>query len=233
MRFKIWLGFSGPGLLLVLFALNVSSVQAQPPVDSEKFLAPSSPPSPSSVGPVPPQVAPPTLEQLRNDPDIVIVDDVNFAVAQTRDGSSINWLTGATCNCDDDPGFDFNPYFSDGNLRFWFWGVDAQGRAGLSLDGASYAVLSPGGFIGPASTFITISIPQATLNWRQAENVDGFLGFRFTNAETGELNYGYARLTTTGTSGFPKVIVSYAYNRAGGPIIVPLDDGVFADRFEQ
>ncbi len=82
-------------------------------------------------------------------------------------------------------------------------------------------MLTPGGFIGPASTFITAPNPQATVNWRQAENVDGFLGFRFTNAETGELNYGYARLTTTGTTGFPMVIVSCAYNRAGGPIRVP------------
>ncbi|MGY6630663.1 MAG: hypothetical protein ACXIUL_06590 [Wenzhouxiangella sp.] len=65
--------------------------------------------------------------------------------------------------------------------------------------------------------------------------VDGFLGFRFTNADTGQLNYGYARMTTTGTIGFPMTIVSYAFNSAGGSITIPEPPGddLFADRFEE
>lgn len=165
-----------------------------------------------------PRSVAPTIEQMRGDPDIVIVDGVNYPIANSTDGSSINWLTGATCDCDTNPGFHFNPWSSGGNLSFWWWNGTDQ-RAGVSLDGTTYAVLGEGDTIGPASTFISAGFPAGTVNWRQASNVDGFLGFRFDNG--GTVNYGYVRLTTTGTTGHPATIVSYAYNQVGDPITIP------------
>ncbi|TVQ41062.1 MAG: DUF4394 domain-containing protein, partial [Wenzhouxiangella sp.] len=197
---------------------------AAPPVfgqasaDPAKFLPASESSGPVDTGEGYARVSPPSIEALRGNPDIVIVDDVNFPVANTINGSSINWVTGDTCNCDTDADFDFNPWNNNGNLSFWWWG-GSNSRAGLSLNGTSYAVLGAGDTIGPASTFISVGFSTATVNWRQADNVDGYLGFRFDNA--GTVNYGYVRLTTTGTTGFPATIVSYAYNQAGGPITIP------------
>jgi len=169
------------------------------------------------------KAAAPTRAELLGSPDIIVVDDVNYVIANSTDGSSINWVTGATCDCDTNPGFHFNPWSSGGNLAFWWWnGTDL--RAGVSFDGTTYAVLGPGDVIGPASTFISAGFPAGTVNWRQADNVDGYLGFRFDNG--GTTNYGYVRLTTTGTTGHPATIVSYAYNSAGGAITIPLVDPV-------
>lgn len=174
--------------------------------------------APAEVGPGYPRVQAPSIEALRGDPDIIIVDNVNYTTANTVDGSSINWVTGAICDCDTNPGFHFNPWSSGGNLSFWWWnGTDD--RAGVSLDGTTYAVLGEGDTIGPASTFISAGFPTATPNWRQADDVDGYLGFRFNNG--GTVNYGYVRLTTTGITGHPATIVSYAYNQVGGPITIP------------
>ena len=152
-------------------------------------------------------------------PAIVVVDDVNFLIPDTVSGGSINWGTGETCNCDTNPGYDFNPWGANGDLAFWFWGVDSGDRAALSLDGTTYAVLGAGDTIGPGSSFIIEGFPSATVNWRQVDGVDGYLGFRFNN--NGVVNYGYARLTTSGETGFPATITSYVYDQTGGAITIP------------
>lgn len=151
--------------------------------------------------------------------DIVVFDDVNYAVNSATEGSSFNWVSGDICDCDDDPGYHFNPWSSSGDLAFWWWGGTDQ-RAGVSMDGTTYAVLEEGDTIGPASTFISAGFPAATPNWRQAGNVDGYLGFRFTNPDTSAINYGYARLNTTGETGHPATVVGWAYNQVGDPITV-------------
>jgi hypothetical protein len=48
-----------------------------------------------------------------------------------------------------------------------------------------------------------------------------YMGFRFTNTVTTEVNYGYAEFTTTGTLGFPATLNRYWYNSAGDPITIP------------
>lgn len=155
------------------------------------------------------------------DPDIVVVDDVNFVPPADFTGGSIQWLTSNTCICDDAP-FNLNIWASGGNLAF-FWPVNANGaEGGVSLDGGTtYAVLGSGDEIGPGSNFLISAAAAAAANWRQSANVDGYIGFRFLNTDTGQTNYGYARLMTTGATGHPATIVSYAYNSAGNPITIP------------
>ena len=137
-------------------------------------------------------------------------------------GFSINWVTGATCNCDTDPGFHFNPYEQTGGLlSVWFWPGSTGERGGL-VEGGKFPVLASGATIGPASTFEAPGgTGQATAmaDWRAG--ADGYFGFRFTNPDTGEVNYGYAHLTTASGGGFPLTIVRYWYNNAGNAITIP------------
>lgn len=71
-------------------------------------------------------------------------------------GFSINWLTGATCYCDDETGYHFSPYAmisAENKLSFWFYPDDeGHPRAGLTRDN-KYAVLGSGAVIGPSATF--------------------------------------------------------------------------------
>lgn len=60
---------------------------------------------------------------------------------------------------------------------------------------------------------------EVMADWRAG--VNGYLGFRFRNPQTGRLNYGYAELRTTASKGFPMTLVRYHYNKAGNPITIP------------
>ncbi len=158
------------------------------------------------------------------DPDIVDSGEVNIAVPASvgETGFSINWVTGATCNCDTDPGYHFNPYAQTGGLlSVWFWPGSAGQRGGL-VQGGKFPVLASGATIGPESTFDAPGgTGQATAmaDWRAG--ADGYFGFRFTNPDTGAVNYGYAHLTTVSGGGFPLTIVRYWYNSAGNAITIP------------
>lgn len=159
------------------------------------------------------------------DPDIVDSGPVNIVVPASVgiNGFSINWVTGATCNCDADPGYDFNPYARAGDqLAFWFYPGSADpARAGMAV-GGRFAVLSSGATVGPSSTFASVdgnSMDTYMVDWRAG--VHGYLGFRFRNPDTNEINYGYAELDTGPGGGFPMTIVRYWYNKAGNAITIP------------
>ncbi len=150
--------------------------------------------------------------------DIVVFDDVNFTTPQTTAGGSVKFHNGETCECDTAL-FDFNIWGA--TTMGFYWPGSSTGEGGVTIDGTNYAVLASGATIGPDSNFITGLSSTLTLHWRQADNVDGYLGFRFVNPDTSEINYGYVRITTTGTSGHPATIVGWAYNSAGDPITIP------------
>lgn len=157
--------------------------------------------------------------ELAGDPDVVVFDGINFTVPVTTVGGSVRWDTGETCTCDTAP-FNFNIWTTGGNAAF-FWPTAPAGTNGGVATGSVYDVLSSGAVIGPSSTYITDLAAAAAANWRQPGNVDGYLGFRFQNPATSQINYGYVRITTTGTTGHPATIVSWAYNSAGNPITIP------------
>jgi hypothetical protein len=151
------------------------------------------------------------------DPDIVIIEDVNFVPNPDFTGGSIQWIDGTTCNCDTAP-FNFNVYDAAGSLAF-FWPLNATSPAegGVSLDGGTtYAVLGSGATIGPSSTFLLAASSAAAAPFATAGT--GYIGFQFDNG--GTVNYGYAEVTR-GANGRPFTIVSIAYNSAGDPITIP------------
>lgn len=66
----------------------------------------------------------------------------------------------------------------------------------------------------------------STAAWRSQAGVDGYFGFRFLDANTGRVNYGYAHLVTSSSSsttppGLPATLVGFAYNRCGEAITIP------------
>lgn len=151
-------------------------------------------------------------------PGIVVFSGVDFVPPATTAGGSVNWMTGATCTCDTSP-YNFNVWGAT-NLQFFWPGVDLRG--GVTLDeGVTYAVLGAGDVIGATSTFMTSLQAPAAAAWREEAGVDGFLGFRFLNTDTSEVNYGYVHLVTTGATGQPATIVGWAYASDGGPITIP------------
>jgi hypothetical protein len=130
-------------------------------------------------------------------------------------GSALRWQNGASCNCDFAP-FDFNLYNSGGNLAF-FW--PAAGLDGAVANGIVYAVLQPGAVIGPSSSFSADATAAATANWRAG--VDGYLGFRYINSDTGLLTYGYARIRSSAPTGYPVEVVDFGVNLTGQAVTIP------------
>lgn len=169
------------------------------------------------------------------EPDIATVDDLSLDVDQAILGSSIDWLTGATCHSCSDTLYAFRaassfPVQGHFYLVFRFptnlpadaYGVvtDTTGDAAVSIP------LVSGAAVGPEQTFAFPVSTAGAANWRSTDGVDAYLGFRFLNTSSGLVNYGYAHLVTgasasTPPSGFPATIVSYAYNRRGDAIVIP------------
>lgn len=144
--------------------------------------------------------------------------DERFPRLQVRNsfiGSALRWQNGATCNCDFAP-FDFNLYNTGGNLAF-FW--PETGLDGGVANGIVYSVLQPGAVIGPSSSFSGDATAAATANWRAG--VDGYLGFRYVNSETGLLTYGYARIRTTAPTGYPVEVINFGVNLTGQAVVIP------------
>ena len=139
-------------------------------------------------------------------------------VRRTEEGGAVRWQNGAKCDCDL-PDFDFNVSLSEGEMVFAWPAADANG--GGVISGAAYSVLQPGAVVGPASIFGVDGSAASTTNWRAG--VDGFLGFQFSNSVSGQINYGYARLTTTAPTGYPVKIVSVHVNVTGQAVSIPID----------
>lgn len=149
---------------------------------------------------------------------------LNYAVPQTFDGTSINWVSG---NFDDD-----GPVSGDWDANFWATGDDNDTFSlflvddynnNVVLDGADIALLQASALIGPASTFSDTGTVDPAAAW--LAGADAYIGFRFdcdgrlTNP-VGGVCYGYVHVTTTGPNGFPLTIVEYSYDGDGNPISI-------------
>jgi len=148
--------------------------------------------------------------------DIIVSGPVNLNVPNDIGGLYINWVTGDSGGSPP-TGWDMNPY-SNGALVFYWGGDVSEDNAGVASDGVLYDVLGSGDSIGPSSTFIQTA-QAGTDNW--LVGVDGYLGMKFLNEDTGEINFGYVHITSTSPTGFPAVIVDYAYDQSGAEITIP------------
>lgn len=154
--------------------------------------------------------------------NIVRFDDIDFDFPADFDGGSVKWVDGETCAGCFEPPFDLNVYAVPNMAFFWPNVAELDQLGGGVWNGTQYIVLQPGDTVGPASQFGAAAQSAATAAWRQAGGVDGYLGFRFVNPNTSQVNYGYARMTTIGTTGYPAVLRSLAYDSTGAAITIPL-----------
>ena len=145
---------------------------------------------------------------------------LNIVVPANGDGVYFDFLAG-TNGTTQTTGSAWNPYGAT-NLTFFWPNSGTLAPGGVAAAG-NYSVLASGSVVGPASTFSTSGAATATINFRQAGGVDGYLGIRFTNTSVTPniVTYGYVHLQTTGTTGHPATVVDYAYNRIGQPITIP------------
>ncbi len=150
----------------------------------------------------------------------VVTGVINLPLINSLDGSAFNFLTGSLHAYDVGVVDHINLYNIGSGMRV-YWYADVSGIVGVGgvpdSGGVEYAVLQVGDVIGPASTIRSASIPMA--NWIGGAN--GYIGVAFENTDTGQLNYGYIHMTTTGPLGYPAQLLKYGYNKAGEAITIP------------
>ncbi len=165
------------------------------------------------------------------DPDVVTIDNLNLGIDYSILGSSVDWLTSATCHGCPDPDYQFRAASSLQVLGSFYLVFrfpmnlpeDAYGVVtDTTGDAAASVPLQSGDIVGPNRTFAFPVSIDGSAAWRSGSGVDAYLGFRFLDTNTGRIDYGYARLVTgAGESGFPATITGYAYDRRGNSIAVP------------
>jgi hypothetical protein len=93
-------------------------------------------------------------------------------------------------------------------------------------------VLGAGELIGPTSLFTRAAFAGDTSAWQAG--ISAYLGLRFRNESNGIIQYGWMRLSTTATLGFPALIEGWCYEDSGAAITIPLpaEPALFANGFE-
>ena len=140
----------------------------------------------------------------------LVCGTLNHSVIQSGDGSAFSFLSGVAQGYSGTRVDDINLYAIGGNMWVWWYG----GPGGVTA-GGQISVLPAGTTVGPASTFSNAN--QAMSNWLPGRT--GYIGITFDNANTGQRNYGWLRMTTAGTSGFPATWHNYCYDQTGAPIV--------------
>ncbi len=154
---------------------------------------------------------------------IVYSGPLDIDIPPTASGLRINFVTGEAAPGIPHSHFSINkgdPYLY-GPGMFFFWGSDANNGGVALTNNGPYLVLGSGDTIGPASIFISHSIGTSSVMFDYWAGVEGYLGVRFVNEETDEINYGYVHLLTTHGTGYPAMILDYAYDKSGAAITIP------------
>ena len=116
-----------------------------------------------------------------------------------------------------------------GQLRF-YWGQASTGNGGVVTAGDSYAVLAPGATIGPQQLFSRAGFTGDVSAWL-AGIARGYLGVRFRNEQSTQLNYGWIVMSTGSGPGFPVTVHGWCFDDSGAAVVIPTD-AIFADAFE-
>ena len=146
----------------------------------------------------------------------------NVTVPANIDGVYINLVTGASGTAASGvAGWDIDPFQGDGTTLRFFWPSTPAASFGAvaSGTGGPYLALAPGATVSSTSIFSVVTT-AGTVGTPFITTGDNYLGFRFFNEATSAINYGYARIQTGASSGFPATIVCYRYEDTGAPITV-------------
>ncbi len=153
----------------------------------------------------------------------IVTFNTPIPVPNTFAGIYFNLGTGATGLTQNAvPGWDFNPYAANnGNLQFFWNGLSGAGAGGVA-NSTNYISLAPGATVGPGSNFS--ATPTATNGSPYLTTGTFILGFQFFNDATGATNYGYLRMSTTASTGFPATVQGWSYDNTGAPITVAVPE---------
>lgn len=147
------------------------------------------------------------------------------------DGLYLNLVAGTLSTAALPPaGWDINPYENGTGLAF-FAPATPSGQ-GILASGPTALALLGGETIGPAGIYQ----PDQALGTNFHITAIQYAGFRFLNESTGQTNYGWLQIRTTGGGtdpGFPASLLAYAYENTGasltaGQIPEPSSTGLLA-----
>lgn len=125
------------------------------------------------------------------------------------------WLTGSSIS----GGVrNFAVYNGNSELGIRFKRNEKNTIDGGVVDAGVLQVLQPGMTVGPNSSF---SHEGNESLWRAGAS--GYIGFRTLNPESEQTNYGYARFSTSGPSGYPATLHSWTVDTSGAPIVIQRD----------
>jgi hypothetical protein len=157
-------------------------------------------------------LAAPAIPQA--DATIIYSGVVNINIPSTTAGIYLNVATGQSGG-NTVPGWNLNPWGS-GFLDMFNPSNESSGA--YVGDGTGYFNLAPGTLIGPSSTYTSgANSPSFPLNLNSSNNL---IGFVFVNSVTSTTDYGWMRISLGATSGAqPRMIVDYAYDDSGAPIM--------------
>jgi hypothetical protein len=150
---------------------------------------------------------------------VVFVDlsTVPIAVPNNIDGVYLNLVTGVTGASEAAvPGWDINLYNNTEGLTFYGAdspsGVFASGTPGFFAQATSLSFGDSISATGQYNPFQTVAT-----SFRSAGT--GYVGFRFLNEGTSQLNYAWLEIQSGGLAfpnqGFPSAILRYAYENSG------------------
>jgi hypothetical protein len=150
---------------------------------------------------------------------------LNWPVPADFAGLAIDLVTGAHGPKSSGAAADVNLYAgNDGAATlsvYWYADVTPAfvgGVIDVDTTGAiDFSLLQPGGRVGEDPFYSLQSRPLD--HW--LAGATGYLGFKFWNEQTGQVNYGYLHLQTTAPAGFPVTVLDYAYDRSGAAIRIP------------
>lgn len=146
--------------------------------------------------------------------------NTTIPVPATTAGIYLNLETGAFGTSGSSvAGYDFNPYLANGGTQLGFyWGPAATRGAGVAASTTTgpYLDLATGTVVGPSSTFTSAILGTSGSPYLTTGTFT--LGFRFVNA-AGTTDYGYLRLQTTASNGFPATILGWVYDNTPGTAV--------------
>ena len=144
-----------------------------------------------------------------------------LAVPSTLDGLLINFVTGATSgDATALPGYDFNAYNDLVGIAFYSsptqisQGVLFYQPTILTVGGPRAYPLAEGDPIDSSQRYLFCAMDGTDFYSTRVN----YVGLRFLNESTSQLNYGWVKLSTTSRTGFPATVFGYAYEDSGASI---------------
>jgi hypothetical protein len=160
--------------------------------------------------------------------DVVYSGVVNLNVPSTGDGVYLNVLNGATGTSGGSvPGWDVNPYSATG-LTWFTPASSTTGGCVRSLGNSTLQVdnLPPGTLVGPPLGFGNGASQTAGDTAFLVNSDQNLVGFRFLNENTGQVHYGWLRMSLSGTlPAQPRTVVEWAYESTPNTPIAAGDTG--------